>query len=424
MTDPQAAYGLFYVDNRPTLLRALELTSPPSGAGTALLDSARAWGFNAVRGWPDSARDAARDAGLAVIGPSVSGLTVDQSGPFGVSLQAARASAGASEEQPAAVWGLRPSLADVASAVARSARAYSIRVASSVLENPAPRGVAEIQAWVEAHEEELTASAEVRDSLAYLDYAPFHRPNDPLQGVHAVLATAGYNPTLLDLRTVADDEVSQFPAGIFPSRGAMEVEDYGKLVVFTLRGGTLVTFPEPVRRQPNGAPFKSTFLWPRNPEPARRTWRDALPWSKKPAQEVGYSAQVRDGISTLLTTVVGEPYTSDAYARLPAAQRVAHRDLVTSLFETPVPRAFVPDRELEVELVARLSPDGGALLFILNRLGAQTGQVRIAAPEALDAGSPPLVETEFSALGSTAVWSEGALSLRMEAGDALILRLT
>src|SRR5207247_8367697 len=68
----------------------------------------------------------------------------------------------------------------------------------------------------------------------------------------------------------------EYRAAIFPSRGYLDLESYGKLVVFTLRGGSLVTLPQPPTRQTDGTPFRSTFLWPHLPASIRRLDRARL----------------------------------------------------------------------------------------------------------------------------------------------------
>jgi hypothetical protein len=91
------------------------------------------------------------------------------------------------------------------------------------------------------------------------------------------------------------------------------------------------------------------------------------------------------------------------------------------------PRTIVPDETLEVETVARRSPLGGSFLFVINRLGAQRGALRLANREALglpqNEGGAVHVETLFSAFGSTATWRDGALALDLAADDVLVLRV-
>jgi hypothetical protein len=354
----------------------------------------------------------------------------------------------------------------------------------------APDGaLAPLQRWLAAHEEELTASAEVRDSLAYLQYRPYARltPDDLVgstdppdrqhssaarahAGLYAVLLTAGFNPTCVDLEAIEDDDLAEFAAAIFPSRGYLDLNSYGKLVVFTIRGGTLLTLPEPVTRQPDGTSFKSDFLWPVAPETVRplgggrlarslsrllgrarpdRTIElttpggtslrgdDALAEFPEPrgtrgptdvllrhgARVAGYRAQVRSGTSTLLGTLLGGRYLTSRYAALAPDERLALRRIAAGLFEDVVPRAFVADERLEVEAVARLSPDGGCLLFVINRLGAQAGVLRLAQPEALNVGSPVEVTVEYTAFGSAAAPATGGVHLAVKAQDVLVVRL-
>ena len=89
-----------------------------------------------------------------------------------------------------------------------------------------------------------------------------------------------------------------------------------------------------------------------------------------------------------------------------------------------VARSLVPSRELEVELVTRLSPDGGALIFVLNRLGSQAGMLTVPDPSVLNLSSAPSVAVELTLRGSTAEWSAGGIMVRFAAQDAMVLRVT
>jgi hypothetical protein len=220
---------------------------------------------------------------------------------------------------------------------------------------------------------------------------------------------------VLDLGAVTDADLADFPAAVFPSQGVLDLDDYGKLVVLTLRGATLVTYPEPVRRMPDGTPFRTAFLWPQPSSSARGATGGE--------RQIGHRAQVRDGVSTLLYEPLGEPYGGPAYYRLPAAQRHAYRDLVLSLLEDASARQIAPDPDLEVEVVARLSPEGGALLFVINRLTEQSGHIRFPFPEALNCRPSLAAQILFSGAGSTAASDGDGVHVKMAAQDAVILRL-
>jgi hypothetical protein len=127
----------------------------------------------------------------------------------------------------------------------------------------------------------------------------------------------------------------------------------------------------------------------------------------------------------LLGVPLGAPYASPSYATLAPAVRRALRRLALGLFEEGAPRQIVPDEALEVEAVARLSPDGGCLLFVLNRLGApQAGHLRFPHPGALNLGAEVRAEVLYSVAGSGAVGEGGAVRLDLAPGEALVLRLT
>jgi hypothetical protein len=83
----------------------------------------------------------------------------------------------------------------------------------------------------------------------------------------------------------------------------------------------------------------------------------------------------------------------------------------------------VPDDQLEVESVVRLSPDGGGLLFVLNRLGAQQGTLRFPSPAALNLGQPFGAAVEYAAFGSRAEALADGVRLSLQADDVMVVRL-
>jgi hypothetical protein len=138
---------------------------------------------------------------------------------------------------------------------------------------------------------------------------------------------------------------------------------------------------------------------------------------------IGYRVQVRDGTSTVLGTTLGGAYLTPRYPSRSPRERRDLRRFVVELFEAAAPRKVVPDDDLEVETVARLSPDGGCLLFVINRLGAQTGALRFPYPAALNLGDSLRAEVLFSHLGSSAAAANDGLRLDLAAGDTVVVRL-
>ncbi|MGH2371001.1 MAG: hypothetical protein ACRDI2_22715, partial [Chloroflexota bacterium] len=137
----------------------------------------------------------------------------------------------------------------------------------------------------------------------------------------------------------------------------------------------------------------------------------------------GYRVQVRSGTSTVLGTMLGGAYVTSRYHALDAAERLALRRFAIRLFEDVAPRQIVPDDALEVETVARLSPDGGCLLFVVNRLSGQSGALRFPSPELLNLSQAPSAEVLYSASGSPATAVSDGLRLDLAAGDVLIVRM-
>lgn len=405
-----AAYGLFYLENRPILLRAVGVDRPIT---PALLTAARDAGFNAIRpvatGLLDESEVAAYGLTTLALEPASSELPSLEARPFAVAIEAQRAAAYASESSPATLWRLPAEPLVVACAVARGARGYSVTAPPESWAALAP-----LQSWFAEREEELTASVTVLDGLACIQ-TPVDRLL--LEGGFGVLAVAGYNPPIVDLAEADDAALAEYLAALYACNGELDLDDYGKLVVLTLRGATLVTYPRPVERTTDGVPYRTSFLWP---SPARPP--AAVP-TRDGQRALGRRVQVRDGVSTLLAEPLGEPYAGADYYRLPEGQRAAHRDLVLSLFGEALTRTIEPERKLEVEVIARLSPDGGALLFVINRLGAQAGQIELPDLGALQLASEFVVSTLFAAAGSTATRRHRGVYVEMQPSDVLVLRL-
>jgi hypothetical protein len=419
-----------------------------------------------------------------------------EAGPFGASQGALRFEPYAADERPLSAWGLTGVL-QLGGAVAHGVKGYSTPPEAAA--EAADEASARLQRWLAGAEEELTASVEVRDAIAYLDYPPYARPSPedrrllerasadpggPRMGLLALLLTCGYNPAVLDLEGVTEAELADFPAAVFPAGGYLRLDDYGKLVVFTLRGGALLTFPEPPTRETDGTPINTRFLWPHRtgtpslggglggglgrllPAAMRPALRDARSGETLPAggtvrtfpeagrpfvrygragvgavpraateavsaqvlltsggAPAGYRVQVRSGTSTVIGAPLAATYATPRYAALAPGSRLALRRFTVRLFEEVVPRQVVPEEGLEVEAVARLSPDGGSLLFVLNRLGAQTGWIRFPVPGALNLGDGFRAEVHFSATGSRAAGGPEGVQLDLAPGDCLVLRL-
>jgi len=139
----------------------------------------------------------------------------------------------------------------------------------------------------------------------------------------------------------------------------------------------------------------------------------------------GYRVQVRSGTSAVLGAFPGVDYAgAGGGGALTPGERLALRRFAVGHFEEVAPRRVAPEDALEVEAVARLSPDGGCLLFVLNRRGAQSGWLRFPAPEALNLEDEVHAAVLYSAAGSGAAGGARGVRLDLAPGDALVLRLT
>ena len=436
--------------------------------------------------------------------------------PFEASLAAVRAQPHSTETHPLTCWSAPVRLVDLASVIAHGTKGVVLAAPQAgVLDTGEGVRVRRFLEWVAANGEEVTASLEVQDPIVWLDYRPdlevegadssamtrVVQPSAPtsegrtavtgrrrgqleprvFDGFYALLLTCGYNPSVRDLRALDDEALDDTPLAIFPSPGALDLDNYGKLVIYTLRGGHLLTLGAVPQHEPDGTPFRSGFLWPHRSGHIRRLDRQGvvsrLGWGRPtevssasgatiPAESmlatfpdaggeylrygtgvdrrerraspvtvqaqvllwhrrvpVAYRAQVRDGVSTVVGTVPGAAYATSRYPTLSASERMARRQFAISLVEPVVARVIAPDDPLEVEAIARLSPDGGCLLFVINRLGTQSGRLRLPQPDALNLGQAFRAEVLYGGAESRATAGDGALHITTEAHDAMVVRL-
>jgi beta-galactosidase GanA len=407
--------------------------------------------------------------------------------------------------------------------------------------------VARFQTFIARYQEELTASHEVFDPIAFLDYQPYGRLTpetcfplpvpglvEPLSyyasfaslGFHALLQMAGYNVPFVDLERISADQLTEYRATILASLGYLGRDQYHKLEDYVRHGGNLVTYPEPVVRRSDGEPLNTGRLWPHQPRAKRWLGRLELilhlisNWMvpyylgtrRKTAKispgalhlsdliepalvgqtatlrgavlemmaseaiaehpkglarmpdtigsatvqtagstvgsgtvrgelrlmefpdggevllrrgkaSAGYRVRVGSGTSTLIGTIPGGAYVTSRYYTLSPEERLALRRFAVRLFSGLVPRHLVPDESLEVETVARLHPEGGCFLFVINRLGAQRGMIHFPRLTALGLSGSWRAEVLFSAFGSQATAGPEGLHLDLQPDDVLVLRL-
>lgn len=328
-------------------------------------------------------------------------------------------------------------------------------------------------AFVAAHEDELVASTHLADPVVWID-DPAYAGADPddiatvgvsgtslrwredRASLFMAVRLAGFQVTVSDVdRFGSGPDGEETVAAIFPARRWIDLERYGRLVVHTLRGGNLITFPAPPRRQRDGMAFRSTFLWPvalgrevLTATPVRVGGADLgsfdsagygvvypapLPndvepilqlLSAQPGTNVGetvaaYRAQVHDGTSTVVgfSRIGHDPGAGDE------ADHMAIRRWVTSLMES-VPRRVHPSEELAVLTSIRLVPSGGSLVFVTNPAPSPTaGGLTIADPAAISAVDSPSLRIEFATSGASAVVSGTTVQVALPAFGAMVLRV-
>ena len=374
--------------------------------------------------------------------------------------------------QDRALW--RQSMA----ALARGGRSlgWSATAALSAEDDtPAPGGwpaMAQVGRWLDRYEELLVRSTPVYDPLVVLwdGLGELVREPDELLAASsggqllALFGTAGWQPECLDLSTLDDETLGEFRAAIIIGHGYLELEAYGRLVVYAVGGGHLLTVGRPIHADESGRRINTRLLYPRPAgTPSEQSTARHRPWqllralfrSQPPSRfgtessnvplagepltfaagpgddlwwqwhgsrrgpAVAYRAEVRRGS----TTVVGVPL------RLPsagaAADGAALRRLISDLLEPLVPRRLVPEPQLALDLALRQVETGEVLLFTGNPGATQRGAIRLRSLAALGLGGTLRAEVIAASGDSTArIGADGAtLSVIVDAGDALVVRL-
>ncbi len=158
-----------------------------------------------------------------------------------------------------------------------------------------------------------------------------------------------------------------------------------------------------------------TFAPPHDPESGIRP--GPLWWRGKPA---AYEVRVGWGSSTVLGTLPAGRYLTPRYYAMPTPERTALRWVARRLLAE---RGIVPQAQadFEAEIVGHAGPDGG-MLFVINRLGAQAGTIRLADPDAF--GYSGGCEIAFSFAGSRGrAAGPREITVEMAPDDVLALRL-
>ena len=333
--------------------------------------------------------------------------------------------------------------------------------------------IAAFIAFVAAHEDEMVASTHLTDPVVWID-DPAYAGADPddiatigLSGtsvrwredrasLFTAMRLAGFQVKVSDVdRFGSEPDGEENVAAVFSARRWIDLERYGRLVVHTLRGGNLITFPAPPRRQRDGMAFRSTFLWPvalgrevLASTPVRLGTANSgsfdgagygvvypapFPNDVEPILNVvsvqsggkvgsavaAYRAQIHDGTST----VVGFSKIGQGPGVGSASDHGSIRRWVTSLMEA-VPRRVHPSEELSVFTSIRLVPSGGSVLFVTNPAPLPTaGGLTIAEPAAIGAADSPSLRIEFATSGSSAVISGTTVQMALPAFGAMVLRV-
>ena len=126
------------------------------------------------------------------------------------------------------------------------------------------------------------------------------------------------------------------------------------------------------------------------------------------------------GTSTVLGTLPAGRYLTPRYYAMRARQRRSLRHFARGLLADRGVRPHV-HADIEAEIVGHAGDDGG-MLFLINRLGKQSGLVRFAEPEVF--GYTGRVELAYTHAGSRAEGVDTrSLHVTLEPDDVLVLRL-
>ena len=182
--------------------------------------------------------------------------------------------------------------------------------------------------------------------------------------------------------------------------------------------GQAIKLPAARLTSPGGAKVRGDYRLTTFAAPANLASEQVI--LRSGAQMAGYRAPVGHGTSVMLGTLPGGCYSTSVYYQLADAERAELRRFAVELLDSLGVRR-VAASDLDVECVRRRLPDGSWLLFVLNRVGAQQGELTLT----LDGLADAQVETLYSFKQSSATsLGAGKLTLNLASDDVLALHLT
>ena len=113
-----------------------------------------------------------------------------------------------------------------------------------------------------------------------------------------------------------------------------------------------------------------------------------------------YEVRHEKGTSTVLGTLPAGRYVTPRYYAMPKADRQALQQFALGLLGQWGVQPSI-ESDLEVEVVPHRSKEGGGYLFVVNRLGRQSGRIRFR--RAVEWGYAGHVRVAFTLQGSGAV---------------------
>lgn len=207
-----------------------------------------------------------------------------------------------------------------------------------------------------------------------------------------------------------------------PLLNALRTPVEGRALVVRAAGTAESGAPRPHARMPDASPpsirgdyVLHTFAPPRDLESRIRP--GPLWLGDRPA---AYEVTHGWGTSTVLGTLPAGRYLTPRYYSTPERDRRALRHFARGLLADRGVEPLV-HADFEAEIVGHAGDDGG-MLFLLNRLGRQSGDVRLRQPESF--GYSGRLEIAYTFAGSRArAINARTIHVELMADDVLVLRL-
>ena len=189
-------------------------------------------------------------------------------------------------------------------------------------DTPAPGGwpaAAQVAGFLDRYEALLVRSTPVYDPLVLLWDGLSELTMEPDEALAAsasgqlltLLGTTGWQPECLDLSTLDDETLGEFRAAVIIGHGYLELEAYGRLVVYAIGGGHLLTVGRPIHTDESGRRINTRVLYPRptGTPPAQHSAGQRRLWQRLRALFRGRPPPPRFGTENSNLPLTGGPLT-------------------------------------------------------------------------------------------------------------------